>query len=77
MKNVTVYTTNTCPYCTMVKGLLDEQNVPYNEVNVEERPDMMMKLIQTTGQMGVPQTQVNGQWIVGYDPARIMKALSN
>lgn len=75
MNNVTVYTTNTCPYCTMVKNFLDGKNIPYKEVNVEESPEMMMELMQKTGQMGVPQTEINGQWVVGYDPNSIMAAL--
>jgi predicted DsbA family dithiol-disulfide isomerase len=35
MNNITVYTTNTCPYCTMVKNFLDEQGLEYKEVNVQ------------------------------------------
>jgi len=75
MKAVTVYTTNTCPYCTMVKNFLDQQNIPYKEVNVGEHPNMMMKLVQTTGQMGVPQTQIGDQWVIGFDPNRIIQTL--
>ncbi|HEY4601499.1 MAG TPA: glutaredoxin family protein [Cerasibacillus sp.] len=75
MNNVTVYTTNTCPYCTMIKNFLDGKNIPYKEVNVEQSPEMMMELMQKTGQMGVPQTEINGQWVVGYDPNSIMAAL--
>ncbi len=35
----------------------------------------MKQLIKTTGQMGVPQTEINGQWIIGFDPNSIMDAL--
>jgi len=74
-KDVTVYTTTRCPYCKMVKNFLSQNNVPFKEVNVEKEPAMMQKLIQTTGQMGVPQTEINGKWIVGYDPQSIAEAL--
>ncbi len=77
MNNVTVYTTTQCPYCVMIKDFLKENNIPFNEVNVEKQPEMMQKLIQTTGQMGVPQTEINGNWIIGFDPNSIMKALQN
>lgn len=77
MNSVTVYTTTRCPYCTMLKNFLSEQNILFKEVNVETNPDIMQQLVRTTGQMGVPQTEVNGQWIVGYDPNNIMKALRN
>lgn len=76
-KDVTVYTTNTCPYCTMVKNLLDQQGVPYKEVNVQQDQEAGRKLVQTTGQMGVPQTNINGQWVLGFDPETITHLLKN
>ncbi len=75
MNSVTVYTTTTCPYCVMLKNFLIDQKVSFKEVNVEKEPMMMQKLVQTTGQLGVPQTEVNGKWVVGFDPNNIMMAL--
>ena len=77
MKNVTVYTTTRCPYCVMLKNFLSDQHIPFQEVNVETKPEMMRELMRKTGQMGVPQTEVNGNWVVGYDPNSIMMALKN
>lgn len=77
MNSVTVYTTKECPYCVMLKNFLLEQNISFNEVNVETQPEVMQRLVKTTGQMGVPQTEVNGQWIIGFDPNNIMIALRN
>lgn len=77
MKNtITVYTTTRCPYCTMLKGFLAQNNIPFQEVNVENDPIMMQKLVNKTGQMGVPQTEVNGKWVIGFDPERILSALN-
>lgn len=72
MNDITVYTTSTCPYCLMVKGFLKKQGLPFNEVNVQLDQNAARRLVETTGQMGVPQTNVNGQWVIGYDPTRIM-----
>lgn len=77
MNSVTVYTTTRCPYCVMLKNYLNEQNISFKEVNVENNPEIMTKLVNTTGQMGVPQTEVNGRWIIGFDPANIQKILDN
>lgn len=74
-KNVTVYSTSTCPYCDMMKNFLREQGVPFKEVNVQFDQDAARKLVETTGQMGVPQTEVNGEWILGFDPEGIMELL--
>lgn len=77
MNAVTVYTTTRCPYCVMLKNFLKDQKISFNEINVEANPEMMRKLIQTTGQMGVPQSEVNGHWIIGYDPENILRVLQN
>lgn len=76
MSAVTVYTTTRCPYCVMLKNFLNQQNIRFKEVNVEQNPEMMRKLVNTTGQMGVPQSEVNGKWVVGFDPNAIMTALN-
>ncbi|WP_121614295.1 glutaredoxin family protein [Mesobacillus foraminis] len=75
MNSITVYTTSRCPYCVMLKNFLSEQNIPFKEVNVETNPEIMQQLVRTTGQMGVPQTEVNGKWVIGFDPNSIMQAL--
>ncbi|MFP3422731.1 glutaredoxin family protein, partial [Bacillus sp. SIMBA_161] len=32
-------------------------------------------LVQTTGQMGVPQANINGEWVLGFDPQRVQSLL--
>ena len=75
MNQITVYTSNHCRYCVMLKNFLSDQNISYQEVNVITNPAIMQQLVEKTGQLGVPQTEVNGQWVVGYDPNSIMSAL--
>ncbi|WP_138417357.1 glutaredoxin family protein [Aquibacillus sediminis] len=75
MNNITVYTTTQCPYCVMMKNFLVDKNIEFTEVNVEKDPQSMQRVVQTTGQMGVPQTEINGKWVLGFDPNKIMDAL--
>jgi glutaredoxin 3 len=77
MNSITVYTTTRCPYCVMLKNFLSSKNISFKEVNVERYPEIIEKLVNTTGQMGVPQTEVNGKWVIGFDPNSIMMALKN
>jgi glutaredoxin 3 len=77
MNTITVYTTTHCPYCVMLKNFLSSQNITFEEVNVERKPDIMQQLVNQTGQMGVPQTNVNGNWVIGFDPDSILMALRN
>ncbi|MBU0906125.1 MAG: glutaredoxin family protein [Firmicutes bacterium] len=69
---VTVYSTNTCPYCDMMKSFLNQNNISFTEVNVQIDQVAAQKLVETTGQMGVPQTNINGQWVLGFDPDRVL-----
>ncbi|MFC2948159.1 glutaredoxin family protein [Virgibacillus sediminis] len=75
MNSITVFTTTQCPYCVMLKSFLTAQNVDFEEVNVEQNPEIMQQLVAETGQMGVPQSRVNGQWVVGFDPDAIVGLL--
>ncbi len=75
MTKATVYTTSTCPYCTMLTDYLKEQGIPFEEVNVQLDPEAGQRLVATTGQMGVPQTEINGRWVIGFDPNGIQEAL--
>ncbi|GGA42792.1 glutaredoxin family protein [Psychrobacillus lasiicapitis] len=73
MNQIKVYTTNTCPYCTMMKNFLNEKELPFEEVNVQEDSNVADRLVKMTGEMGVPQTEINGQWILGFDPEKVME----
>lgn len=75
MNNITVYTTTTCPYCVMVTDFLKEKNIEFKEVNVQSDPAIMQKIVDETGQMGVPQTDINGEWVLGFDPNKLTSLL--
>jgi glutaredoxin-like YruB-family protein len=74
-KQVTVYTTPTCSWCTTLKSYLDQQQVRYREVNVTADTSAAEVMVRKSGQQGVPQTEINGQMIVGFDRARINQLL--
>ena len=73
--NVKIYTTTTCPYCVMAKRFFKENNVKYEEVNVQENRDAAEEMIEKSGQMGVPVIDVDGTIIVGFDKKALEKAL--
>ncbi|WP_346859804.1 glutaredoxin domain-containing protein [uncultured Draconibacterium sp.] len=74
-KNVTVYTTPTCSWCTVVKRHLQENGIQYREVNVAADQKAAEAMVKKSGQQGVPQTEINGQVIVGFDKTRINSLL--
>ena len=74
-KQVTVYTTPSCSWCTTLKTYLDQQQVRYREINVAADTSAAEAMVRRSGQQGVPQTEINGQMIVGFDKARINQLL--
>lgn len=74
-KNVTVYTTPTCTWCNAIKRHLQENNIRYREVDVSADQKAAEDMVRKSGQQGVPQTDINGQIIVGFDKNRINSLL--
>ena len=74
-KNVTIYTTPTCSWCTTVKRHLQENGIQFREVNVAADQKAAEEMVRKSGQQGVPQTEINGQIIVGFDKTRINSLL--
>lgn len=80
MPKVTIYTTKTCPFCMMQKNYFTEKKVQYSEILVDEKPDEAVKMIEISGQMGVPFTVIDKDdgtrvTILGFDKTRIDEAL--
>lgn len=73
---VTIYTTSLCPVCAMVRDFLTNMDIEYKEINVDLNPIAMIKLIGKTRRFSVPQTNIDGLWIYGYDPVRMLEALN-
>ncbi len=73
--SVQVYSTPSCPYCTMVKSFLKKKQIPFEEYDVSRDQRRADEMIRKSGQMGVPVVDVNGRVLVGYRPADIENAL--
>ena len=73
---VKVYSTSTCPWCVKVKEFLKSKNVKFEDINVGLDQKAAEKMVEKSGQMGVPVIEINGKIIVGYDKEAIEKALA-
>ena len=74
---VKVYSTKSCPWCHKVKELLNEKNVKFEDIDVGADQKAAEEMVEKSGQMGVPVTDINGTVIVGYDKEAIEKALAS
>lgn len=75
-ENIIVYTSAICPVCNMVKQFLSDMNLTYKEVNVDLKPLEVAKLVRQTRKLSVPQTNVYGEWVFGFDPVRMLEILN-
>ena len=74
-KNVTVYTTPTCTWCNTLKTYLKKNGVAFREVDVSRDQSAAEAMVRRSGQQGVPQTDIEGTMIVGFDKGRINELL--
>jgi glutaredoxin 3 len=66
MKQVTVYTTDFCPYCSSAKTLLAKRSGVYEEVILARDPDGRTKLSELTGMITFPQIVIDGETLGGF-----------
>ena len=69
--NVRVFSTQTCPYCYMLKDYLKENNISFEDIDVGRDMNAAMEMIRISGQQGVPVAEINGSVVVGFDQRRI------
>ena len=74
-KRVTVYSTPGCSWCTTLKTYLRKNGIQFSDIDVSRDTAMAEEMVRRSGQQGVPQTDINGEIIVGFDKARINRLL--
>ncbi|MBW2967647.1 glutathione S-transferase N-terminal domain-containing protein [Candidatus Woesearchaeota archaeon] len=76
MADIKVYSTPTCPFCIKLKAWLDEKGIKYDNIDVASDQAAAQEMIRKSGQMGVPQTEINGKMIIGFDQEAIEAELA-
>ncbi|HUY53075.1 MAG TPA: glutaredoxin family protein [Candidatus Dormibacteraeota bacterium] len=81
VKNITIFTTNTCGYCKMVKQFLTNKGINYDEINLDNEPEKQKEAFELSGQLTVPITLItksddSKQVVVGYNLAQLVPAIS-
>jgi glutaredoxin 3 len=80
VKNIVIFTTNTCAYCGMVKKWLDAKGHSYEVVNLDQNPERQAEALALSGALTVPVTVVTKhddtkQVVVGFNLAKLAPAL--
>jgi glutaredoxin 3 len=66
MKNVTVYTTDSCSSCNSAKTLLQRRGIDYHEVNLARDADGRAELQKITGMFSFPQILIGEELVGGF-----------
>jgi glutaredoxin-like YruB-family protein len=74
-KRVTVYSTPSCSWCNTLKAWLRKNNIAFTDVDVSRDQNAAESLVRRSGQQGVPQTDINGQIVVGFNQPRLKELL--
>ncbi|MDB4260754.1 glutaredoxin 3 [Porticoccaceae bacterium] len=70
MSHVVLYGTRFCPFCTAARRLLTKKGIDYQDISVDNNPELRGKLITKSGRNTVPQVWFGTQHIGGFDELR-------
>lgn len=72
---VKIYTITTCPWCVRLKEWLKAKKISFQEVDVTENDKARDELIEKSGQMGVPMTEIGDKIIIGFNEKKLEEAI--
>lgn len=68
MAQVTIYTKAYCPYCVRAKALLGQKGVQFDEIKIDEQPELRPAMIErANGRTTVPQIFIGDAHVGGCD----------
>lgn len=74
---VIVYSGPGCPACGTAKAYLRRLGVPFRVVDISHDQRAAERLFRRSGQMAVPQIDIDGHLVVGFNQAKIDRLLSS
>jgi glutaredoxin 3 len=66
VREVIVYTTERCAFCTRVKMLLRSREIEFREESLSGKPEAVVELAERTGMRTLPQVLIDGILVGGY-----------
>ncbi|MDP2744372.1 MAG: glutaredoxin domain-containing protein [Dehalococcoidia bacterium] len=74
-KQVKVYSTPTCPWCLKTKKFLDDNKVAFQNLDVASDKQAREEMVKKSGQLVVPQVEIDGDLKIGYDEGWLRQKL--
>jgi glutaredoxin-like YruB-family protein len=72
---VILFTTPTCSHCRSAKGYLRKKGIQFKDVDVSRDKAAARDMVRRSGQQGVPVIDIDGKIIVGFNRAKVDRAL--
>jgi len=72
---VIVYSGPGCPACGTAKAYLRRRGVSFRDIDISRDQHAAERLLRRSGQMAVPQIDIDGHLVVGFDQAKIDRLL--
>jgi len=67
MKKIIIYSTPTCHYCDEAKEFLTKYGKKYTSIDVAKDLEARKKMVEVSGQMGVPVIVIGEEVMVGFN----------
>jgi glutaredoxin len=65
---VLVYSAAWCRDCREAKRFLEEHQIAYTEIDIEQVPGAAQEVLRHVGKRAIPQFVVDGRWVQPYRP---------
>ena len=75
MTKVTVYSTPFCPWCIKTKEFLKKNKISFKDIDVSSNPKAAKKMVELSGQNGVPVIDIDGEIVVGFNEEKLKELL--
>ena len=74
MVKIIMYSLPTCHHCIEAKAWFEENNIEYEDINVEA-DEKAKEMKEKTGSLATPTFIINGKVVIGFDRENIEKLL--
>ena len=76
MPKVKVFSTPSCPYCELLKQFLKDKEIEFEAIDISQDQEGQNYIMEKTGKIAVPVTEIDDEIIVGFDREKIVKLLN-
>ena len=76
MRQVRLFTRGLCGWCIDAKEYLKAHGIPFEEIDVGQKPEAYEEMKQLSGQQCVPTILVDGHVLANFDTGQLEKFLA-